>query len=313
MKYITTILAALFCALSAQTTRGISVPLGDLHDEITDQLSLASNNVLLNKKLISQLNAALKTLDKVKSDSLADETKTLSLVIPMLNKTSLSNVFDAELQLILDIYTSNYVSSADSFGAQLANTFPGKKHDSAQKALDKLLAAIQAADTNMDSTLAAKALSKASKTMKAVEKAVSNAINAKLPPASMTATISIPGEKDIKFSSKLGVGQPFAGGNFVMNAVSTTGSGFNTKIQSLLLILPNLVEGANSVTLSGSGNQFTTGGLNGSTSFIGVSGNAQVVWVSASKAVSGTFTFTAAEQAGLRIATITGSFTAVYQ
>ncbi|MEO6035107.1 MAG: hypothetical protein ABIQ35_07625 [Verrucomicrobiota bacterium] len=53
-----------------------------------DQLSIASNSVVVDKRLIAKLNSVLKTIDKNTTNTLAPGIKTLGLVTKSLNRTS---------------------------------------------------------------------------------------------------------------------------------------------------------------------------------------------------------------------------------
>lgn len=312
--------AALFCAAAKQQSSAIDIPpapyFRDLRIEVTNQLTIASNAVAADKKLIAKLKSTLKTIDKNSSITLAPGTKTLALVAKALNKTSLSNVFDAQLQFIVDIYTDNYAGLETGLETQLNTAFPGKKRDAAQKALNKLIAAIDSASSNLNTDLASKALSLASKNLVVAQKAVTSAKNAPLPPSSFQATVAISGSSTTTFKPRLATVTPavIGSGNFFVNAAGTSGSGINTKAISLSFALTDLVQGANTATITAGGaNQYTTGGLNGNVSFNSTGGVSHVFWDAATKTLAGDFSFNGSEQDGARTATFSGTFSVHYQ
>lgn len=317
LKYILTALT-LICAAAGHQLRAETLPLyfGDLRSEVTNQLTIASNTVVVDKKLISKLKATLKTIDKNKTNTLAASTKTLALVAKSLNQTTLSNIFDSNIQLVVDLYVSNYFSAQSDLASRLVSTFPGKSHDAADKAMAKLLAAIDAADTNLNSTIASKALSSSSKALVVATKSVTKAEAAPQPPATYQATIAINGASTTTFRPTLAVAVQGGPGDFFINAVGHSGSGLSTKALSLSFAITDLVDGANptATITAGGANQYTVAGLgSGNTTFISTGGTTQVNWNSAAKLLSGSFSFNSSEQDGSRTAVISGTFVITYQ
>lgn len=285
----------LFCAVAAQHASAVSGPpyLDDIRSEIINQLTIASNASVLDTKLIKALNKVLTTLDKNltnvianATNKLAPGTKVLGLITKALNKTSLSNVFDAPLQQTIDIYTGEYASALSGLSNRLAATFLSSKRTSAAKALGKLLLAVTSADTNMNSNLAVKALGKAATALKSAEKSVVKAENVPPPPAGITATVAVTGSSTVNYKSLTQVVTPGASGNFNVLSGAVTGSGSNTKQLVISFSLQGLSPGANTVNFT-SFNYIVTG-INGSGS-MSCTGTAQVSWDPVKKSLSGTF------------------------
>lgn len=308
MKKILPVLAIIFAALAPHTAEAqLTIPFfSDLRVELTNQIAIASSAPTVDTRLIKGLTSTLKTLDKNTNTSLVLGTKTLGLLVKSLNRSSLSNVFNPGVQLVVDLYVSNYFSAQSDLSARLFSTFPGKARTSAQTAIDKLTAAINAADTNFDSAVAAKALLLAGKSLIRATKSVVKAEAAPAPNASVTATLTRSSGSAVNFESEFGGLQVISAGNFVVNVSQLEG----TTLHVLFFGLSGLVEGANTVDLS-SGTYTITSLDEGAYNSTG--GSAQVNWDSSNKSVFGTFSFNVQEQDGPRTGTVSGQLTLYYQ
>ncbi len=315
----------LFCAaIFAQRASALSLDppyFDNVRAEIINQLTIASNGVPLDAKLIKALNKALATLDKGVTNTVANTTnkltagtKVLGTLVKALNKTSVSNALDSVVQQVVDIYTGEYANSLNDLSNRLAVTFLSSKRTSAEKALGKLLLAVTAADTNMNSTLAAKALGKAATAFKSAAKAVAKAEAVPPPPAGINATVAVTGASTVNYKSLTQAVTPGASGNFNVLSGSVTGSGAGTKQLVISFGLQGLSPGANTVNFS-SFNYIVTG-INGSGS-MSCTGTAQVSWDTAHKSLTGTFscngTFNFAAGGSAPGTVNNGSFTLFYQ
>lgn len=180
------ILAVLFTPIA----RGDDVPFfSSLREEVFNQLTIASNAVPLDKKLLATLRSNLKTIDKTKLTLIAG-SGALGTLAKSFSKSSLSNTF---LPIVVDTRTT-YLEVMDSekglLEERLADTIPGKTQDKAQAAIGKLALALEAAETNEVLLLSLKALSKAAKELDKAAKAVAKAETAKPGKDFITATIT---------------------------------------------------------------------------------------------------------------------------
>lgn len=180
-----TCLAVLF----ANIARADDLPFfSSLRGEIVSQLTIASNNLALNKKLISALASNLKTLDKTKPTLIAGSA-TLGTLAKNLGKTTLSNNFLPIVTGIRTVYLDTMEGSLDELEERLSHTIPGKAQTTAQTDLGKATIAIDAVGTNSDFALSLKALSKAATALAKAEKSVVKAETAKPGANFLTATI----------------------------------------------------------------------------------------------------------------------------
>ncbi len=285
--------------------------LSNLRSEITNQLTIASNAIPVNKPLITKLKASLKTVDKNTTNTLAAGVKTLAVLAPSLNKTTLSNIFDGPLQTVVDIYTTEYLNAHSNLVAQLATAYPSKKQEAALKLLDKLAAAVSAANTNFNSNLAVKALTLASKNLVASSKAVTTAKNVPVPPSKVLATA--PKTWAPSFKSIVAIAVPFPNNFFVINANGTSGTGFGTKIASLTVQLGTLVPGSNNVIIEANSSLYAVAKLGGENqAFNSTGGTAQANWNPATKTISGSFSFNVIQDGTSNTTVIKGTFVTSY-
>jgi len=185
------LLASISClvVLFTNAARGDDLPFfSTLREEIVNQLTIASNNLALNKKLISTLASNLKTLDKTKP-TLVTGSDALGTLAKALAKTSLSNTFLPIVTGIRTVYLDTMEDKMEELDERLSHTMPGKKQTAAKTTLDKATIAIDAVGTNSNFTLSLKALSKAAKAVATAEKDVVKAETAKPDANFLTATI----------------------------------------------------------------------------------------------------------------------------
>jgi hypothetical protein len=181
---------ACVAVLFANIARGDDLPFfSSLREEIASQLTIASNTVPLDKKLLASLRSNLKIVDKTKPTLIAG-SGALGTLAKGLGKTSLSNAFLPILTGIRTVYIDTMETQMDGLADRLADTIPGKAQTSAQTALDKAATAIDAVGTNSNFALSLKALSTAAKALAAAEKSVAKAETAKPGPNFITATIT---------------------------------------------------------------------------------------------------------------------------
>ena len=160
-----------------------------LREEIVNQLTIASNNLALNKKLISTLASNRKTLDKTKP-TLVTGSDALGTLARALAKTSLSNTFLPIVTGIRTVYLETMDDKMEELEERLSHTIPGKAQTTAQTDLGKATIAIDAVGTNSNFALSLKALSKAATALAKAEKSVAKAETAKPGANFLTATIT---------------------------------------------------------------------------------------------------------------------------
>jgi hypothetical protein len=131
---------------------------GDLRVEVTNQLTITSNAPTQDRKLTTALRKALTLIDKANPTNVVSDTKTLTMLTTTLNKSSLSNVFDAELQAIVDAYASTLLGAELSLSNRLTATFPSGPNTAAQRNLDQVLAALNSGEREREPAVAAKAI-----------------------------------------------------------------------------------------------------------------------------------------------------------
>lgn len=176
--------------LFTNPSRGDDLPFfSSLRQEITIQLTLASNTPPLNKKLINGLQANLKLIDRTKPTLLTGGSS-LGTLAKSLSKTSLSNTF---LPILIDTraaYIDAMETEISALMDQLADTIPGKARSAAQTAIGKVLAVIENVKTNASLAGSLGSLKKAATALVAAEKAVVKAETAPPGPNFLTATVT---------------------------------------------------------------------------------------------------------------------------
>ena len=294
---------ALFSSILIPSARAAALPYFDtLRAQVLSQLDLATNGVPEpDKKLVTALRKALTAIDKTKPDY-ASGAKSLGKIAKGLNGTSVSNVFAPVFQSTVADYVGALMGEEATLAARLAATFPSKSKTSAVLALERLLAALQSANATDDIILAAKALGTAAKEFSTATKLTIKAEDEPAPPAGLTANIS--GALNASFND-FNTTITRSGSSIGVNSQTTpSASGFDSIIMELL----NVSDGTQTVNVRGAYSQVRVGGR----SFGGaadINGTATITYNSATKVISGTFSFVGDEPgASTATATVTGSF-----
>lgn len=275
----------------------------DVRSEVTNQLAIASNAPSIDKKLVTSLRKALTLIDKADPENLVKDTKTLTLLATTLNKSSVSNAFDSYLQTVVDIYINVLLGEGAGLSNRLVATFPSGPHTAAVNNLEQLLAALNTANTQGDSVLAAKALSLAAKKAVVTEKLTIKAENARPPKTTLTATLS--GAINGTFNAQAAPAT-FQGVNHYRIIGARAGRTGQTTVE---LDLVDAVPGTSTVSLNGN-SAYKILSLAGFENYVATSGNATVTVNTDLEALFGTFTFNANGPKGA--ITVTGSFFSTY-
>jgi hypothetical protein len=340
------LLVALALSLAVFLPRAQAIPdslpfLGSLRFQVNNQLTLASNNLSAavavtnkveaakQKKLITLLNTARKTIDKTKTNYVAGAT-VLGALNKTLGRSALSNEFNPILTNTFNVYLAALINLEDAYSDRVDGSYPGRAHDAAAKALDKFLLALNSASTNTNYLLRLKFLLAAAKGEALSLKATVKAEHAPLPPAQYKATITGALFGNFNFTPKPAnaiaavFNAPF--NSLTMNGVNgtTSGSGFGTKLttRQLLITIPNLTDGTTTYQVGdGSGKVFILytvgrggiGGSDGADGYEAVSGSLTVTVNKASKTAVGTYSFYApGENTATAASTSNGSFSIVW-
>jgi hypothetical protein len=263
---------------------------------VINQLTVASNDVVANKKLIKTLSGALKLIDKTKTNYVGG-SKSLGSLARTLNRTTVSNEFHDVLQATADTYVSELLDEEGALADRLAPTYPSGSRTAAQRQLDLMLAAIQGANTNDSVVTAARFLSIASKKQIVAAKLVTKAENAPPPPAGVTASITGALRRSFKSFTAV-ITNPGGGTSIIVNsATKPSASG----LDSLAFSLTGVTDGTHTVNLEGEYSQVRVGGR----AFTG-DGTATVTFNSTTKVIFGTFSFIGSDDDGS--VTVSGSF-----
>jgi hypothetical protein len=282
---------------------------------ITNELTIQSNTLPLDKKLITKLNAALKLIDRPGATNLLKDAKLLAALVPPLTKSSVSNVFAPLLDQAVDNYLAVLLSAAEGASNSLTVAFPSGVHRSADKALLALSTIMSNAQYTADLLAAAKLVSKGVAKLNQVNVLVTKSLHVAAPPAGVTATVK--GAESWSYRSTGAVATP------VINGYSLVNSG-----QALLRLpfgqrtvtlgISGINSGANTLAVgSGSGGVcqilVTEIFMNGTgASYTSQSGTIQVTYNPSTKALVGTFTAVMAkDKDSSKQITITGSFSAI--
>lgn len=183
MKRIALLLTLLVLACGSPARAAVSTTnFVALRAEIVTQLTLASNTVPVDKKLIASLKKSLAVIDKPGVTNLVNDTKVLTLLTP-LTKTSLSNTFNPLLNNSLQDFLNVFFAAAANSSNNLAGTFPSGLHTAAGNKLGTFYAQLLNADNLADLIAAAKQLAAAAKTLGVVNALVVKAESVPAPPS----------------------------------------------------------------------------------------------------------------------------------
>ena len=269
--------------------------LDPVRSEITNQLTIASNTVPVDKKLITSLKSALSKLNKPGTASLVGDTKLLSTLAPAFNKTSLSNSFYLLFNGAADNYLALLLANAGSSSTALGATYPSSSRTAAQKKLEALFASLVNAGNALDLKTITRLLSSASTALvitdKLIDKAEGVAAPASSTRATMTVTVSGSRPSTSSFKSLLVGAQSTTPGTFLIIA-NGGASG------AISLVFSGLHSGVNDVSLTGGLGGVANGAVavryfpSPAAAADASSGSAQVTWNPATRTIYGTFSFT---------------------
>lgn len=304
MKQILIILATLTFT-SAHLFAAAPQNFSGVRAEVTNQMAMTTNAPDVDKKLVTTLRKALSLIDKAKGDLVSD-TKTLAMLTGTLNKSSISNEFDASLQAAVDLYLNDLAGQGATLSNRLAATFSSGPRNAAQNNLNQMFAALDTVNATENSGLAAKALALAAKKGVVTSKLVAKAENANPPQSAMTASIT--GAINSNFRAD-GAGATFQGVNHYRVIGAWVGGGIPPEQRTIELGLLNAVPGTSTIALTGT-SAFKILNFGGLANYVATGGTATVTVNTAAEAVFGTFTFTANGPAGA--ISVTGEFFALY-
>src|SRR5215475_11967882 len=104
MKLATLLLLGICTAAIHSSATPLLPYFAPVRSEITNQMTIISNTVPLNKKLLGVLKGALTQIDKPGPANLANDIKLLNVVVPAIAKTTVSNVFHSPLDGAVNNY-----------------------------------------------------------------------------------------------------------------------------------------------------------------------------------------------------------------
>ncbi len=281
--------------------------LGPIRTEITNQLTVVSNNPPVDLKKVAVLKAGLKSIDRVTTTNLTIDLATLNILMNGVGRSSLSNTF---LPLI-DTAAENYFNLiADSYATltnRLSNALPSAVHTAADKSLASLLATLQKASTN-DLRTAIKLISQAGAKLKSSTTLVTRA-EAVLPgPNSITAKIN-----GVAYAVRglLGPGHPtgvMADYNSSTHILTITSAKIGTTGGKMFTVqVGSMAEGTTVHSFGGSTvASYSVFGIGANGTSNSSSGTLTVTLNSAKKVASGSFSFNISGTAGN--GPVTGTF-----
>jgi hypothetical protein len=303
MKYILITLLSLAACIHARAA--VFLPhLADIRAEITNQLVIASNAPTLDKKLVTSLRKSLTLIDKPGKTNVANDLKTLQLVAKTLNRTSVSNEFQAEFTTAITTYFNLLDDASVNSSNRLNATYPGRLRDAAAKALAKIFAQLEDGAIYTDLAAEAQLLSKIAAALVRADVAVARAEAAPEPPATITATVTGSLNTTIK-TDGAGI---VAGAGLVVNGAQAVGAGF----RQINFVLQDVPEGTHTVNLNNA-NINTLQFPATSANYGNGVGTATVTRNNANGTAFGTFTFTATGVSGTTgNITVSGQFSGTF-
>ena len=195
LLFTLTCLALLF----ANSARADEVPyFANLRSELVSQLTLASNTMPVNKKLMVSLRSSLKLVDRTKTN-LISGSSALSTLAKSLGRTSLSNTFHPILTDTRAVYLEVIGAAISPLESRLADTIPGKAKTAARKSIDKTLAILENAETNAIFSASLRSLGKAATGLSLAQRAVARAETARPGRDFLLATITEPNHGTNRF------------------------------------------------------------------------------------------------------------------
>ena len=314
MKYTTLLLSLAVCAGALRSSATPLMPyFGPLKDGLTEQITVVSNTVPLDKKLLGVLKGSLAQIDKPSTPSLVGDLKLLNVVVAAISKTSVSNVFHAPLDGAVNNYLELIYNLADAGKVKLASVYPSKVKDSAQKSLDKLYATLQSADTNSNLGAASKLIGKALPQWVTANKVIASAATVAAPPSGVNAKVTGAANWVFKSTQAVAVTGLPANNVTVNSAQAILSSPYGQR--TITFSMYGLIDGANTRAVGGSDFIITEAYGNGTgAGYIGSTGTVQVNYNAAAKTVVGTFNVTLRNQDNsANVITAIGDFSAHFQ
>ena len=332
------LLIALTLSLAVFLPRAQAVPdslpfLGSLRSEVNYQLGQASNalanavatnnklEAAKQKKLITLLNTARKTIDKTKTNYVAGSTA-LGVLNKSLGRSALSNEFNPRITNTFNLYVASLIYLEDLYSDRVDSSYPGSAHVAAGKALDKFLLALNAASTNTNFLLRLKFLAAASKGEALALKATVKAENAPAPPNGLTATVTTSDEGTFTFKpASIFVNAAYVTATKLLNISVIEikpGGVIQTRSISIVTTVPN--EGVNTINLanvicfySGFRVKATNPSDQTGESYDADSGSMTLTINTTTRLVYGTFNFTGnGDDVSTKTGTVNGSFSLTY-
>jgi hypothetical protein len=295
----------LFAACLSQQARATQfLPfLNAIRSEILNQQVIVSNTVPLNKPLATALRKARTALDRTTPTNLVNDTKTLATVAATLNKSALSNQFDALIRSAIVNYAGTLSGALNTISNALLTTFPSGPHTAANNLIAQVHDTIADVLANGNTTLATKALAAITKKLPAIQNLLTRAINAPAPPVQLKATITATGEGTFKFQptpAKAAVATLIGNQLTIIGAQVQRIGTTSVRSRNLAIGIPNITDGTHVYAVGGGGANasvlytISQGGLGvppTGDAYTAVSGTLTVTWNSATRAAVGTFTF----------------------
>ena len=277
--------------------------LNAVRSEILNQQVIVSNTVPLNKPLAVALRKALMTIDRPTPTNLVNDTKTLATVAATLNKSALSNHFDALIRSAIANYATVLGGSLNTISNALLTTFPSGPHTAANNLIGQVFDLIEGAIANGNTTLATKALATVAKKLPAVQNLLNKAINAPPPPVQLSVTITASGEGTFKFTP---IPSRAAVATLIGNQLEITGvavqriGATSVRTRNIFIVIPNITDGTHVYNVGGGGSNgsvlytIAQGGLGlppTGDAYSASGGTLVVTWNSSTRVGVGAFSF----------------------
>lgn len=271
--------------------------------EIINQQVILSNNPPVDRALATALRKARTSIERTTPTNLVNDTKALASVAATLNKTSLSNTFDPLIRTALGNYVGEVENALNTTSNALLLTFPSGPHTAANNIIGLAFDSIEAAQGNVNTTLATKGLAVVTKKVTVVNNLLTKAENAHAPPVQLRATIAATPEGTFAFQptpAKAAVavlsGSTLGIIGVQVQRITTT----SVRVRTLTITIPNITDGTHIYNVSNNGgdamviytiSQGAPGVPPSGDAYTATSGTLTVTYNSGTKAAVGTFTF----------------------
>jgi hypothetical protein len=277
MKKLLLVLA-LSALASTQLTAAAFLPyLEPIRQHAIDQQVVLSNNPPVNASLATALRKVRTTLERGGATNLANDVSALNSVATTVNRTSLSNSFDPHIRLALSNYVEVVIDALDASEAALLLTRPSAHQTSGDRLIDTLRVQINGAITNINTTVASKALSGVVKKLSTLASSVRKAQLARPGRDSFSAQINESHEGSFVFTPSAPRGEQALGATYspvngllTISAVKANLSGRTVTSRIFSILVPSLPDSGTHTYSFGSGSGgtatalFTTGKTTGS-------------------------------------------------